>query len=65
MTMESPGASASEHDILKVGICQIYTEQWQIKENFKRTVEALEEAAQQALGNIEFDEDPIGFRFEG
>ncbi len=45
MTMESSGTSASEHDVLKVGICQIYTEQWQVEQNFKRTVEALEEAA--------------------
>jgi len=45
MTTTSSGASASEHGILKVGICQIYTEQWQIEQNFKRTVETLEEAA--------------------
>jgi len=45
MIMTSSGASASDHDILKVGICQIYTEQWQIEQNFKRTMEALEEAA--------------------
>jgi len=43
--MTSSDASASDRDILRVGICQIYTEQWQIEQNFKRTVEALEEAA--------------------
>ena len=45
MTITSSGASTSDHDILRVGICQIYTEQWQIEQNFKRTVEALEETA--------------------
>jgi predicted amidohydrolase len=45
MTITSSGASASDHDILRVGICQIYTEQWQIEQNFKRTVEALEKTA--------------------
>jgi hypothetical protein len=27
--------------------------------------ETLEEAAQSALKNIEFDEDPLGFKFDG
>lgn len=46
MTMTSSGDSTSDHDILRVGICQIYTEQWQIEQNFRRTMEALEEAAE-------------------
>ena len=45
MTITSSSVSASDCDILRVGVCQIYTEQWQIEQNFKRTMEALEEAA--------------------
>lgn len=32
---------------IRVGLCQIYTEQWEVEANFKRTVEALEDSARQ------------------
>ncbi len=32
---------------MKVGLCQVYTEQWQVEENLKRTIAAIESAAEQ------------------
>lgn len=36
----------SGHDILRVALCQIYTEKWAAEDNLKRTVAAIEAAAQ-------------------
>ncbi len=36
----------SGYDILKVALCQIYTEKWAAEDNLKRTVAAIETAAQ-------------------
>jgi predicted amidohydrolase len=45
MTMETPDLNASEHDTLKIGLCQIQTEPWAIEENLDRTLAAIEQAA--------------------
>ncbi len=34
-----------EYDSLKVGLCQIHTEEWAIEDNLKRTLTAIEVAA--------------------
>ena len=40
-----PKDYAAGYESLKVGICQIYTEQWAFEDNLRRTMEAIETAA--------------------
>ena len=47
MTRELPGFYDGEYENLRIGICQVYTEQWAIEDNLKRTIAAIEEAAKQ------------------
>ncbi|MHC4158528.1 MAG: carbon-nitrogen hydrolase family protein [Planctomycetota bacterium] len=34
-------------DVLRVGLCQVYTEKWALEDNLKRTIAAIETAAKQ------------------
>lgn len=47
MTGKLPDFYDGEYESLKVGICQVYTEQWAVEDNLRRTIEAIEAAAEQ------------------
>ena len=47
MTRELPDFYDGEYENLRIGICQVYTEQWAIEDNLKRTIAAIEQAAKQ------------------
>ncbi|MCB9770317.1 MAG: carbon-nitrogen hydrolase family protein [Candidatus Omnitrophica bacterium] len=45
MTMKTPDIYTGEFAELRVGLCQVETEEWAVESNFDRTLKALEEAA--------------------
>jgi predicted amidohydrolase len=47
MTLKTPDLYAEPYASLRLGICQVYTEQWAMEDNLRRTLESLEAAARQ------------------
>lgn len=47
MTMPTPDIYTKGYPSLSVGLCQVYTERWDVEGNFERTMAALEEASEQ------------------
>lgn len=43
----TPTSATEDFDILRVGLCQVYTEPWAVEDNLNRTIAAIEEAAAQ------------------
>ena len=46
MTMETPSVYEGDYKKLKVGLCQIFTKAWAVQDNIKRTIAAIEQAAE-------------------
>jgi len=46
MTMETPSIYEGDYKKLKVGLCQVFTEVWAVEDNVKRTIAAIEKAAE-------------------
>jgi predicted amidohydrolase len=44
---ELPDYYRAGHPIVKIGMCQVYTEEWTVEANIKRTLEAIDKAADQ------------------
>lgn len=45
MTLQCVNNCDGQSESLRIGLCQIYTEQWAVKENLRRTIAAIETAA--------------------
>ncbi len=45
MTDAAVNFHGGEYSVLRIGLCQVYTEEWQVDANLRRTLEAIEEAA--------------------